>query len=62
MNVSIGGKMATIPYYRIPVQAITLANVCAEACWYGINFENLKVNQLTSDEGLFVDADRKLTA
>ena len=44
--------MATIPYYRVPVEAITLANVCAEACWYGINFENLKVNQLTSDEGL----------
>jgi hypothetical protein len=44
--------MLAIPYYRIPVQTIRLANICAEACWYGINFKNLKINQLTSDESL----------
>jgi hypothetical protein len=44
--------MATISPYRIPVQTIRLANICAEACWYGINFKNLNVNVLTSDENL----------
>ena len=44
--------MLAIPYYRIPVQNIRLANICAEACWYGINFKNLNVNELTSDENL----------
>ena len=44
--------MLAIPHYHIPVQTIRDANICAEACWYGINFKNLKVNQLTSDEKL----------
>jgi hypothetical protein len=52
MSVSIGGNMATTSNYRIPVQTIREANICAEACWYGINFKNLKVNQLISDESL----------
>jgi len=52
MSESIGGNMATTSIYRLPVQTIRDANVCAEACWYGINFKNLKVNQLTSDENL----------
>jgi hypothetical protein len=44
--------MLAIPNYRIPVQSIRDANICAEACWYGINFKNLTVSEHTSDEKL----------
>ena len=44
--------LLAIPSFRIPVLTIRDANICAEACWYGINFKNLRVNQLISDESL----------